>query len=59
MKDGLFSIGEVSKSKGITVKALRFYDEIGLLKPHFIDPESGYRYYHADQMLPIDIIKAA
>lgn len=59
MKDGLFLIGEVSKSKGITVKALRFYDEIGLLKPHLIDPESGYRYYHPDQMLPIDIIKAA
>lgn len=59
MKDGLFSIGEVSKSKGITVKALRFYDEIGLLKPHLIDPESGYRYYHPDQMLPVDIIKAA
>lgn len=59
MKDGLFSIGEVAKNKGITVKALRFYDEIGLLKPHYIDPESGYRYYHPDQMLPVDIIKAA
>ncbi len=59
MKDGLFSIGEVSKTKGVTIKALRFYDGIGLLKPHFIDPDSGYRFYHPDQMLLIDIIKAA
>ena len=29
---------------------LRHYDEIGLLKPVWIDPKSGYRYYKAEQI---------
>lgn len=36
----------------VTVKALRYYDEIGLLKPANIDEFTGYRYYTSDQ-LPI------
>lgn len=59
MNNGLYTIGEISKLKSITAKALRFYDEIGLLKPYFVDPENQYRYYHPDQLLHIDIIKAA
>ena len=42
---GLFSIGEFSRITGVTVKALRFYHDEGLLVPSFIDPQSGYRYY--------------
>lgn len=41
----LFSIGEFSRVSGITVKALRFYQEQDLLNPTFVDPQSGYRYY--------------
>lgn len=55
----LFSIGEVAEMKGLTVKALRFYEEIGLLHPYKIDPFTKYRYYHRDQFLVIEIIKAA
>lgn len=55
----LFSIGEVSKIKNITVKALRFYDRIGLIKPYFTDPDTKYRYYHINQFIYFDIIKAA
>ena len=47
------------KIKGITIRALRFYDRIGLLKPSYIDPESRYRYYHINQFVYLDIIKAA
>ena len=54
-----FSIGEVAQMKGLTVKALRFYEEIGLLTPHRIDPFTKYRYYHSDQFLVIELIKAA
>jgi DNA-binding transcriptional MerR regulator len=54
-----FSIGEISKIKGITMKALRFYDRIGLLKPTYTDPDSKYRYYHLSQFVYLDIIKAA
>ncbi|NVI96939.1 MerR family transcriptional regulator [Myxococcus sp. AM009] len=41
----LYSIGETSRITGLTVKALRFYQEKGLLEPSRVDPSSGYRYY--------------
>jgi effector-binding domain-containing protein len=33
----------------LSIKALRLYDEIGLLPPAEVDPSSGYRYYHLGQ----------
>ncbi|MGD8941477.1 MAG: MerR family transcriptional regulator [Gammaproteobacteria bacterium] len=42
-------IGRFSKSCRLTIKALRHYDEVGLLKPSFVDPDSGYRYYIPSQ----------
>ena len=53
----LFSIGEVSKIKNITVKALRYYHKMGILEPKFIDESTGYRYYSIEQFIYIDIIK--
>jgi DNA-binding transcriptional MerR regulator len=46
----MFSIGEFSKLSGLTVKTLRFYHEEGLLIPTFVDPDTGYRYYHERQI---------
>ena len=43
----MYKIGEFSKLAKTTVKTLRFYDESGLLKPAFVDPENGYRCYTA------------
>ncbi len=57
MKD-YYSIGEVSKIKDITIKALRYYHKVGLLIPKYIDEETGYRYYSIDQFVHIDIIKS-
>jgi DNA-binding transcriptional MerR regulator len=45
----MFTIGEFSKVTGMTVKTLRFYHEGGLIVPSFVDPETGYRYYHESQ----------
>lgn len=59
MDKELYSIGEISKIKGVTVKALRFYEKIGLLKPFEVNPTNQYRYYHIRQFVYIDIIKAA
>jgi DNA-binding transcriptional MerR regulator len=42
-------IGRFSRLTGLTVKALRHYDELGLLRPAGIDPESGYRSYEPEQ----------
>jgi DNA-binding transcriptional MerR regulator len=45
----MFKIGEFSRFSQVTVKTLRYYDEIGLLKPAKVDPFTGYRYYSASQ----------
>lgn len=51
------TIGEVAKIKRISLKSLRYYEKIGILKPAWINPENGYRYYNSDQLLAIDMIK--
>ncbi len=48
----MYQIGEFSKINKVTVKTLRYYDKVGLLKPAFVDKENGYRYYISEQ-LPI------
>ncbi|MEG0295189.1 MAG: MerR family transcriptional regulator [Clostridium sp.] len=47
-----YRIGLFSQMNRVTIKALRHYDEIGLLKPSSIDEFTGYRYYTSAQ-LPI------
>lgn len=51
------TIGEVSKLCNIPVKTLRYYDEIGLLRPDRISNESHYRYYSKQSALKIPLIK--
>jgi DNA-binding transcriptional MerR regulator/effector-binding domain-containing protein len=48
--DLLLSIGEFSKICGVSTKTLRYYDEIGLIKPDEINLENGYRYYSIKQL---------
>ncbi len=45
----LFSIGEISKLFNIDVRLLRHYDKIALLKPEYVNEETGYRYYSTRQ----------
>ncbi len=57
MKDkNLLSIGEFSSLTGLSIKSLRYYDQIGILKPIYIDNESSYRYYSREQIPFADII---
>jgi len=53
----LYSIGEISKLCHIPIKTIRYYDEIGLLKPTSIDSDTSYRYYSLERALKIMIIK--
>lgn len=46
----MFSIGEFSAICRMSIKALRHYDQIGLLKPVYVDPDSGYRFYSESQL---------
>ncbi len=53
---GLLQIGELARLGGVSVKALRFYDDQGLLRPEHVDPKTGYRYYTLDQAATLAII---
>ena len=46
----MLKIGEFSKLSRVSVRMLRHYDEIGLLKPATIDRFTDYRYYREDQL---------
>jgi serine/threonine protein phosphatase PrpC len=46
----LLTIGAFARAARLTPKALRLYDEVGLLPPAAVDPESGYRFYDPDQL---------
>ena len=46
----LISIGKFSELSELSIRALRLYDELGLLKPAFIDPDTNYRRYGLDQV---------
>ena len=54
----LYKIGMFAQMNHITVKALRFYEEQGLLHPAHVDSENGYRYYTMNQMAEIQRITA-
>ncbi|MDO5298034.1 MAG: MerR family transcriptional regulator [Clostridia bacterium] len=53
----LFPIGEVSRLFHVSVSILRYYDKIGLVKPEYTDPETGYRFYSARQFECLNTIR--
>lgn len=55
----MFKIGDFPRLSRVTVKALRYYDEIGLLKPVQVDEFTGYRYYMAEQIVLMLEVKVA
>ena len=54
----MFSIGEFARLGGVSVRTLRHYDEIGLLRPATVDPDTGYRGYSAAQLGQLNRIMA-
>jgi DNA-binding transcriptional MerR regulator len=46
----VFKIGDFSRIARVSARLLRYYDEIGLLKPAQLERDSGYRYYSAAQL---------
>lgn len=53
----LFTIGEISRLFNVNIRTLRYYDNIGLLKPEYVNPQSGYRYYSVNQFELLNTIK--
>jgi DNA-binding transcriptional MerR regulator len=54
----LMSIGRFARLTGLTVKALRHYDELGLLPPAAVDADTGYRSYGVGQVRRAETIRA-
>ncbi|MGM9530196.1 MerR family transcriptional regulator [Intestinibacter sp.] len=52
-----FTIGEISKLFNINKKTLRYYDEIDLFKPSYVDKNNKYRYYSIDQFECLETIQ--
>lgn len=53
----LFRIGEVAKMYHISMGTLRHYEQTGLLKPEYIDGQTGYRYYGVRQLEVMNTIR--
>lgn len=53
----LYSIGKVSKICDVSQRMLRYYEEIGLITPDEINSASRYRYYSAETMRRIQVIR--
>ncbi|MCH1625269.1 MerR family transcriptional regulator [Ferdinandcohnia quinoae] len=58
MKETLYSIGEVAKLANVSIQTLRYYDQISLFKPAYVDPNTNYRYYKDSQLYHLDLIKS-
>ena len=54
----MIKIGDFSKFSRVSVRALRLYDQMGLLKPVHVDQFTGYRYYSAEQLSRLNRIAA-
>lgn len=44
------TIGQIARVSGLTTKALRHYDSVGVLRPVEVDEDNGYRFYSRDQV---------
>jgi DNA-binding transcriptional MerR regulator len=54
----MFSIGDFARHGRVSVRMLRHYDAIGLLRPACVDHLAGYRFYRADQLAELNRILA-
>ena len=56
-KGSLFSIGRTARLFRLSVSSLRHYEAIGLVRPAWTDPASGYRYYSLAQFEVLNTIR--
>jgi DNA-binding transcriptional MerR regulator len=57
-RNGLLAIGAFASAAQLSLKALRLYAQLGILTPSYVDPDSGYRHYRADQLPKARLIRA-
>lgn len=49
-RHGMLSIGGFADASSLSIKALRLYEQLGILEPDYVDRDSGYRYYREEQL---------
>jgi DNA-binding transcriptional MerR regulator len=54
----MFTIGDFARHGRVSVRMLRHYDAIGLLRPAHVDPATGYRHYTAAQLARLNRVVA-
>jgi DNA-binding transcriptional MerR regulator len=54
----MFTIGDFARYGHVSVRMLRHYDALGLLRPAHVDPATGYRFYQASQLTRLNRIIA-
>lgn len=52
----MYRIGEFSKITGLSIRTLRYYDDIDLFKPSEVDLFTNYRYYNEEQIKDLKLI---
>lgn len=52
-----YTVGQTAKICQTSIQTLHFYDKIGLVKPHRVDGQNGYRYYSSQDILAIKIVQ--
>lgn len=56
-KKGMYLIGEFSKIAKVSIDTIRHYEDVGILLPHFVDEETGYRYYSVQELQRLKYIR--
>lgn len=56
MENNLLKISEIADFFGVSVKAMRLYEKLGLIIPAITDRETGYRYYSPDQIQSLNVL---
>lgn len=54
----MLKIGDFSRLSRVSIRMLRYYDEVGLIKPVTVDKYTGYRYYREEQLHTMSKITA-
>ena len=55
--ENLLSIGAFASLTRLSLKALRLYDQLNLLQPRWVDPQTSYCYYGEDQLIRARMIR--
>lgn len=53
MGDKIYTVGEMARICNISSSQLRYYDNLGVIKPAYRNPQNGYRYYTEQQIEPL------